>query len=328
MPPAAHSPSPFRDGFAALWHEPMLLPAELAWRWCFGFSALALGVLSFGWFLASLRVSVADEFLLRTLQPKLLDTAIQHIFRGSLNRFILQQTIVALGVILLWSLAATAGRSATLRRLIAMFRSEGDEETPSMQWDFAPIFALQLLRVMWTIIAAAVAGGLWFYGTVLAQNQRPLRAALVLSFGVGCACLAGAALNWYLGLAPLFCVRNGAGAMEALDQSLQFSGRHPGRLLLLGLGFFLLRLVCAGTMWLAFLSPLSFSQEIGPRWVALLMAAVVLVYLAGADLLRLARWGAYVSLAEDDSRPVLAAPPVIPPEHAAPSSIEPIMGLA
>ena len=38
--------SPFRDGFAALWHEPALLAAELTWRWCFGLSAWGLGIVS------------------------------------------------------------------------------------------------------------------------------------------------------------------------------------------------------------------------------------------------------------------------------------------
>src|SRR6201999_3796174 len=122
------SHSPFRDGFAAVWHEPVLWPAELAWRWCFGFSALTLGFLSLGLFLAGLKISAADEFLLRTLQPKLLDSAIRHIFQGSLSRFLLEQMILLLGVMLLWSLAATAGRSATLRRLVAMFASEPEEE--------------------------------------------------------------------------------------------------------------------------------------------------------------------------------------------------------
>src|SRR5580658_3206724 len=132
MSQASNAPSPFRDGFAALRHEPALLAAELTWRWCFGLSAWGLGIISLALFLDSVRVAPADQFLLRTLQPQLLENALRHIFRGSLSRFVLEQTILLLGVIVLWSLAATAGRAATLRRLVAMFST--DEEPQVMEW--------------------------------------------------------------------------------------------------------------------------------------------------------------------------------------------------
>ena len=241
MPKATSAFSPFRDGFTALWHEPALLPAELVWRWCFGLSALALGAISIGLFLDGLKISAADEFLLRTLQPRLLENALQHIFRGSLNRFLLEQATLVLGALVLWSWAATAGRAATLRRLVAMFSA--DEEWPALQWSFAAVFTLQLLQAIWMLIAFGVTAGLLTYGLVLAQNERPLRAALVLSFGVTLAALAGFLLNWYFTLAPLFSVRNNVGAMESLDQAVGFSGRHAGRLFLLSAGFLGLRLL-------------------------------------------------------------------------------------
>ncbi|MGA2904152.1 MAG: hypothetical protein ABSD98_09995 [Candidatus Korobacteraceae bacterium] len=318
-------PSPFRDGFAALRHEPALLAAELIWRWCFGLSAWGLGVISIALFLDSVKVAPVDAFLLRTLQPQLLENALRHIFRGSLSRFVLEQTVLMLGVIMLWLLAATAGRAATLRRLVAMFSR--DEGPQSMEWEFAPIFLLQLLRVLWSMIALAVALGLFLYGLVMVQNGHPLRAALALSAGLGVPFLA-VVLNWFFGLAPLFCIRCGAGAMEALDQAVDFAARHAARLFLLAVGFFGLRLVWAGTMWLAFLSPLSWSSQIGGRWTALLMAVVALVYFAGADLLYLARLGAYVSLAEDDSHPAPTPEPARPLDANQPADIVPMVGLA
>ena len=92
--------------------------------------------------------------------------------------------------------------------------------------------------------------------------------------------------------------------MDALAQSVDFVSRRGGRLFLLGLGFLLLRLVWLGTMALAILSPLSLGRHLAPGWVLLIMAAIALIYFAGADLLHLARLGAYVSLAEDDAHPV------------------------
>jgi hypothetical protein len=320
---SAHSP--FRDGFAALFHEPVLLPAELVWRWCFGFSALALGLLATALFLDSLKLSALDEFLLGTPQPRLWETAFRHIFRGSLSRLVISQTILLLGVMLLWSLAATAGRAATLRRLVAMFRL--DEETQTLEWRFSPILGLQLLRAMWALIAFAVTSGSLVYGTVMVQSGRPLRAALVLSFGVGVATVAGLALNWYFGIAPLFCVRERAGAMEALERAVSFTGRHAGELFLLGAGFLALRLLWAATMCLVFLSPLNWITQLDGRWVLLVMGLTALVYFAGTDLLYLARLGAYVSMAEDDAHPTPELESLLP-EPAPPSEGVPLVGLA
>src|ERR1019366_5349599 len=139
--PGSHS-SPFQDGFAALWHEPALLAVELTWRWCFGFSACALAIISDASFLDSLKVSPADEFLLGTFQPQLLSGAVHHILRGSLTRLVLEQAVILLGVALLWRLAGMCS---------------ADDETGGIKLQFAPIFGLHLLRAAWSLIAVSVA---------------------------------------------------------------------------------------------------------------------------------------------------------------------------
>ncbi len=320
----ASAPTPFRDGFAALGHEPALLAAELAWRWCFGFSALALGVVSIGLYLDSLKVSRADQFLLGTVQPQLLAEALRHVFRGSLSRFLLQQAVLILGLTLLWSFASAVGRAATLRRLVSMFSPRDEPE--SREWHFRSIFLLQLMRAMWTQIALAVGVVLFLYGSVMAARERPLAAALSVSFGVGFAALVGFYLNWYLGIAPLFCIRNGARARDALDQALSFSAAHGGRLFLMGTGFFLLRLLWWGAMWLVLLAPLNLAGKINDRWIGLLISMFALVYFAGADMLNLARWGSYVSLSYENLSPA----PVegVPPQTAQPPELLPLEGLA
>jgi hypothetical protein len=306
--------SPFKDGFAALWHEPALLAAELTWRWCFGFAAWALSIISCGLFLDSIKISPADEFLLGTFQPQLLSEAVQHIFRGSLTRFVLEQSVLLLGVTLLWCFAATVGRAATLRRLVAMFST--DDEPGPMTWQFAPIFVLHLLRAAWSLIALSVAIACLIIGTVMAGKDRAVMAALWLVFGTGLTCWFGATLNWFLGVAPLFCIRNGASAMDALAQSVDFVSHRGGRLFLLGLGFVPLRLVWLGTMTLAMFAPLNWARHLAVGWVLLIMAAIALLYFAGTDLLQLARLAAYVSLAEDDAHPAPAPEAGPPPDPA------------
>ncbi|MGA3315385.1 MAG: hypothetical protein ABSC64_02980 [Candidatus Korobacteraceae bacterium] len=324
--------SPFNDGFAALWHEPALLAAELTWRWCFGFAAWALSIISCGLFLDSIKISPADEFLLGTFQPQLLSEAVQHIFRGSLTRFVLEQSVLLLGVTLLWCFAATVGRAATLCRLVAMFSV--DDEPSQMTWQFVPIFVLHLLRAAWSLIAVSVAIAGLIIGGVMAGKDRAGLAALWLVFGTGLACWFGATLNWFFGVAPLFCIRNGASAMDALARSVDFVSRRGGRLFLLGLGFLPLRLVWFGTMTLAMFAPLSLARHLAVGWVLLIMAAIALLYCAGADLLHLACLGAYASLAEDDAHPVPApqagppSGPVLAAEPDQPAEIAPAVDQA
>jgi hypothetical protein len=303
--------SPFQDGFAALWHEPALLAVELTWRWCFGLSAWALAFVSGAVFLDSLKVSPADEFLLGTFQPRLLSGAAQHIFRGSLARFVLEQFVLVLGITLLWCFAATAGHAATLRRLVAMFSTY--DKPSDMTWQFASIFVLHLLRAAWSLIALSVAIANLIIGIVLVANGHTGLATLFLVFGIGLPCWFGGLLNWFFGIAPLFCIRNGASTMDAMAQSVEFVSRRGGRLSLLGLGFLLFRLVWLGTMMLAILSPLGLARHLAPGWVLLLMAVIALICFAGADLLHLARLGAYASLAEDDAHPVITLEPSDPP---------------
>jgi hypothetical protein len=315
--PAAHSS--FQDGFAALWHEPALLAAELTWRWCFGVAAWGLAIISAALFLNSLKISPGDEFLLGTLQPQLLLGAVWHIFRGSLTRLLCEQAVLVLGLMLLWSLAATAGRAATIRRLVAMFST--DEEQQTMSWEFLPILALSLLRAMWSFIALTAVFVSAVCGIIMAHNQRAAAAAFFLAFGFGLSWAFGVVLNWFFGLAPLFSIRNGTETVEALAQAVDFCSRRVGRLLGLGIGFLMLRLVWSGTMCLVFLSSLKLKHHVASGWIALIMAIVALVYFAGADLLYLARLGAYVSLAEDDSHPAEAMGERLPPEALPPATI-------
>ena len=315
--------SPFQDGFAALWHEPALLAAELTWRWCFGLSAWILAIVSAALFLDSIKISPRDELLLGTLQPQLLQGAVRHIFRGTLTRFVLEQAILLLGLMLLWALAATAGRAATLRRLVAMFSI--DEEPEVMRWEFEPIFVLNLLRVMWSVIALSAMLISLVAGVIMANNKHVFLAGCFLAFGIGLAWVFGVMLNWYFGLAPLFCIRNRVGAPDALAQSVNFSSRQIGRLFGLGIGFLALRVVWAGTMFFAVLAPLQLIHHIARGWIGLIMAIVALIYFAGADLLYLARLGAYVSLAEDDSHPAETPEQTIPAEPLSPPDIAPVV---
>jgi len=324
--PQSPAHSPFRDGFAALWHEPALLAAEVTWRWCFGLAAWGLAIISAVLFLDSLKISPGDKFLLGTIQPHLVYEAVRHIFRGSLNRFLWEQAVLILGLIPLWAFAASGGRAATLCRLVAMFSIE--EEPQALSWEFKAIFVLNLLRAMWTLIALNGVLVALVAGILMANHQRAMRAALSLAFGIPLAWIFGVVLNWFFGLAPLFCIRNGVGAAEALSQCVDFCSRQAARLSGVGIGFVALRLVWAGTMFLAVLAPMRLAHHVAGGWIALIMASIALVYFAGADLLYLARLGAYAALAEDDWHQAEASEQERPDEPLLAPDVAPIIGLA
>ena len=316
MSQPGNSRSPFQEGFAALRDGPLLFLAELTWRWCFGFATWLLALGAAAVFLDSLKVSELDRLLLATMKPALEWSALNHILHGALLRYVWTKFIVVTALTLLWCFAAAAGRSASLRSLIAL--SGGEDRAEESGWQFRPMFQLHLLRAIWTWAAIGCLAGSIFLGTVMVQQQHAARAALLYVFGVALSLVSGVVLNWFFGLAPLFCIRNQASAHDAVSLTLDFCARQGRRLFGLSLGFLALRLVWAGSMLLLILAPTNLSKHLALGWILLLMGILFLIYLAGSDALYLARLGAYVTLAEIDAQPE--------PEPHTPPLVLPIWG--
>jgi hypothetical protein len=152
------------------------------------------------------------------------------------------------------------------------------------------------------------------------QQQRAARAAFFYVFGIALSLVFGVVLNWFFGLAPLFCIRNQTNARDSVSQTLDFCARQDGRLFGLSLGFLALRLVWAGSMFLLILAPTNLSKHLALGWILVLMGFLFLIYLAGADALYLARLGAYVALAEINAQPAPHSEPV--PEPGPPPELE------
>jgi hypothetical protein len=311
--------SPFHEGFAVLRREPLLLAAELAWRWCFALAAWILVLVTAALFLDSLKLSSIDRFLLSSLMPSLASTALSHVLRGTLLRIIWTKFFVIAGLTILWCFAAAAGRAASLRSLVALFG--GDDLAEDAGWQFRPMFTLHLARAIWTWTAVGCFFGSMFVGTAMLQQQRAARAAFFYVFGITLSVLFGVVLNWFFGLAPLFCIRDQAAAHESISLTLDFCSRQGGRLFGLSLGFLALRVVWAFSMFLLVLAPTSLGHHLALGWVLLLMYLFALIYFAGADALYLARLGAYAALAEIDAQPTPALEPEAPPQLTMPYPI-------
>ena len=190
------------------------------------------------------------------------------------------------------------GRAASLRNLVALFG--GDDCAEEAGWQLRPMFALHCARAVWTWTAMCCFVGSILLGTAMQHQQRAARAAFFYVFGIVLSLVFGVMLNWFFGLAPLFCIREQMSARDAVSVTLDFcraklggssdfrSAFSPS----VGLG---------GSMFLLLLAPTSLGKHV--RWDGCF--AYVLfssIYFAGADALYLARLGAYAALAEIDAR--------------------------
>jgi hypothetical protein len=116
--------SPTLEGFRVTFHRPALTFAEIAWRWTVGAVAWALLFFWFIEYLDTLLVTNGDATLLSTKQPFLVWRAIAHILRGSLNRAVLAALFAVIALSLLWIIATSIGRAATVRALLDYFRRD------------------------------------------------------------------------------------------------------------------------------------------------------------------------------------------------------------
>ncbi len=116
--------SPTAEGFRAAFRRPSLTLAEITWRWTAGATAAALFVFGLFEYLDTLPVTNGELLFLRTRHPYLVGEAIAHILRGSLNRVVIAGLFAALMLAVLWIVAASVGRIATVRGLLDYFRRD------------------------------------------------------------------------------------------------------------------------------------------------------------------------------------------------------------
>src|SRR5205823_48640 len=95
-----------------------VIMAELAWRWALATSMLVLGTYSLLLFLHSTPVTNGDMFGLSGIVPSLFWQTIVHIFRGSGQKLLRIGVVLVAAFSILWWLAASMGRVATLQALV------------------------------------------------------------------------------------------------------------------------------------------------------------------------------------------------------------------
>lgn len=334
--------SPTLEGFRAAFRQPSLTFAEIAWRWTVGAVAGAMCLFWCIEYLDTLPITKGDLTLLATRQPVLVGRAIAHILRGSLNRAVLAAFIAALALALLWVVAASVGRIATVRALLDYFAARNLSGNASSE-----IHATTDLRSLRTLIglnvlrvALSLSGLLSFSGAAIlvrfASSDAHPRPGLVFVLFLplaGLICIIWLMLNWLLSLACLFAVRDGDDVLGALSAAVTFSRERSGPVFAVSTWTGLAHLTAFSIATTAASFPLAFVRFAPARLILAVVLLVTLAYFAVVDWLYMARLAGYVCIAEMPETsvalsPIPQAPPLpgnVAPAEAAIDRDEPIL---
>ncbi len=280
-----------------MFRQPLLGLAEIAWRWSFGLATAAGLLFSLREYLATLPVKPGEMLLLRTRQPVLILQALARIFQGSAPRATTALVVLMLALSLAWIVLASLGRAATLKTLVEHFHgSRGRAPLTSL-------LALNSLRAA-TFLAAIVG----VVGAILAaraawppDNPSPGSVLLIfwmLTMLVG---LAWLLLNWYLSLAAIFVVNDGASTFAALAAAADLCCSQAGSLVAAVIWFGVAHTGMFVVASSAAALPLGFAGALPGSMLFGGLLLVTLLYFAAVDFLYVGRLAAYVLMIEPPS---------------------------
>ncbi len=324
------------EGFRAAFRRPSLTFAEITWRWVFGTTATLLFFFGLFEYLDTLPVTRADILFLRTRNPFLVSQAFAHILRGSMNRAVLSLILAAVLLALIWMLAASLGRIATVEAMLEYFRTRFAEQPESENkavsatqgralglaefvrpgisesGRFASLLRLNFLRV--TAILATFIGlaGAALLAALASPptHPRPALAFLLLVPVISAVALIGYELNWLLSLAAVFVVRDGDDAIESIVGAVALCRERSGPVFAVSTWTGIAHLIAFVGASTVVGFPIGLAGVLPWRAIASLVILVTLAYLAFADWLYTARLAGYVCIAEMPD--VLLAPPPAP----------------
>lgn len=305
--------SPIRYGFRAVWREPSLALAEIAWRWAWGAATLLVAWFAAHEFLASLDVSRRDEFQLASGSPQLVADAIIHIFQGSAPTVVRLFCIIAPASLFLWVIAATFGRTTTLRALVG-----GDARLA------VRTLGLHIWRAVLGVLSFIGVAASFLLGSVLMASTEPPQPLIFIAVFFPLTVLftvIRSRINWFLLLGNIYAAR-GMSAGIGFGHATHVFRRQSGGFMEAGTVVGVLRLVLIGAVTFLDLALVPFVGH-APGWLLWAMFAVItLAYFAISDWLYMVKLAAYARIIEDDAHPAEAAlareqpaipPPPIPP---------------
>lgn len=307
--------NPTSEGFKALREEPALFLAETGWRWLFGSVALAFTFWALIVFLDLIEVSRSNLFLLQTMNPDAMAYALERMFAGKGPLMLKLLFTAGPSLSLLWIATSTVGRIATTRVMLERSAQiHGTGFQPTIR--YGAVIGIQVFRAFLVWMGAVAYVACAFVAAATAGSGREFRTGVfvllfLLLFGASVVILS--LLHWWAGLAPIFALRDGLGAIASLGAARTLVRRGAGQLTALNLWHGLFRLTWISAAGTVGFMPLGLIGLLPGRGVAMLVALITVAYFAGADLLFVARYAGYVEIAEQQR---LAAPAVAEPVPA------------
>lgn len=288
-------------GFKRVWNEPLLFGAELAWRWAYSAAFIMLVTYAAGLFLKSLPVSNKDLFGLSGIIPGLYLEALANIFRGSGPKILRVLAAVSFGGALLWLLASSWGRAATL----ASLRKGQLRTTHIARFHF-------LRQLIATLCFFAYVGSVIFAFNMSRQGRSHdlfifylflLPLWLVIT-------LVRSSLGWWISLAPF--VEQG-GIMRTLFAAADLARARGRQFAWVNFALGGLRFVLLIAAWSAAFSVVGIFADAPPAFAYAGVFVVIVAYSLLKSWISTWQLAAYVRIMEWDGRDVsLPAPP---PDH-------------
>ena len=332
--------SPTAEGFRAAFRRPSLTFGEVSWRWVTGATATSVFFFGLFEFLKTLPVSNGELLLLRSRQPYLVGQAIAHILRGSMPRVVMSTMLAAILLALLWMIAGSVGRIATVRAMVDYFRekfaqhssdgaaSDGERDAASNVSTNSDSFHA-LVRLNFLRIAVALASLLGFIGAAILAgfvstpvHPRPGLAFFLFLPMAALICFAWSSLNWLLSLAGMFAARDGDDVVSAISAAVRLCRERAGALAAVSTWSGLAHAVAFVAMSTVVSMPMAFATLVPWRLIVAAMILITLIYFVVADWVYTARLAGYVCIVEmPEALLAPSLPPLTTPPAPAPPAI-------
>lgn len=296
--------SPMFEGFRASLRRPATALAEIIWRWSVGTVALLLFFFGASEYLSTLPVTSGEILFLHTRQPILIARALDHIFRGSWNRGVAAALLAALAIVLLWLVAASLGRMATVGSLVDYFgrglASSEPNEPPSSAGVFRCLFRLNFLRLVLAVAAISgfVGAGILAGLASPSANSNPGLAFVIFFFIASLVALVWWILNWFLSLAAVCAVRDSEDVLAALARAASLCRERATAIFAVSFWTALLHMALFVGATSVAVMPLALIGTIEWRGVAIAIFVITILYFAVADWIYIVRIAGYVRISE------------------------------
>lgn len=296
--------------------QPVLVLAEITWRWCFAAAAVLLAAVSVLEYLNSIPVSWREQMLAESGEPLLVLAAVAHALRGSAIRLVAGVIVAGTAATVLWMLCAAVGRLTTLKALLPEENGGG----------FGSLFGFNFLRAGLFLAAVLAASGALILAGFAGPSKDAAPSLVLAAVLISCIWLVWALLNWLLSVAAIFVVRDRLDTFGAIGAAVNLVRSAFGDVVLTSLPFLLLHYVALGAAIASVVLIVDLMTRFSPAagWA---LPAIAVCYFAYADFLYITRLATYVALTGPGGDAQSVPEHVPPPELTLPVSEAGALGL-